>query len=359
MFRTAFGVTRRQQAVSSLVALISLVAVVAAAFGAWRLAGTAATAVIGVAALVTLDVRRRSGELARHVKTAAMSSEALLTRQKYEFSSGVTNATIIDAVETSRKELMSAVELLSGQAPGGDSLGGTAHALVEQQRSQELLGKRLATLVKTQTREMEALLQLYSRVQPTEPMPPSGKWALNPQGLLNLYALVQRHRPKVVLELGSGTSTVWLGHALANNGEGRLVSVDHEREYAEQSAAMVGLHRDEIAPTEVRHAPLVDVTVTGQDFRWYDPHLLADVQGIDLLIVDGPPERTGPHARYPAVPVLREQLAVGALVILDDAGRHDEQQIIERWIQETPGLVREPVSFGRQAVLRYAPGSGH
>jgi predicted O-methyltransferase YrrM len=358
MFRTAFGVTGRQQAVSWLVSASSLLAVVAFALGQWRLAAAVTVVVLGIGVLVILDVRRRSGEIARHVKTAAMSSEAMLTRQKYEFSSGVTNATIIDAVESTRKELMSAIELLSGSRPGGDSLERAAHALAEHERNQELLGKRLSNLVKTQTREIEALLQLYSRVDPREPMPPSGKWALNPQGLLNLYALVQRHRPQVVVELGSGTSTVWIGYALAPNGGGQLFSIDHDEEYAGQSSQMVRLHRDQMAPTEVRHAPLKEISVGGQAFRWYDAARLADIERIDLLIVDGPPARTGPQARYPAMPVLREQLSDGALVVLDDAGRDDEHKIIERWLQETPGLVREPVSLGRQAILRYAPGAG-
>ncbi len=42
------------------------------------------------------------------------------------------------------------------------------------------------------------------------------------------YALVREHRPRLVLEIGSGHSTRFLARALTDNGGGRLVAVDPE-----------------------------------------------------------------------------------------------------------------------------------
>ena len=64
--------------------------------------------------------------------------------------------------------------------------------------------------------------------------------------------------------------------------------------------------------------------------QWYDDAVVAAgldaaLQGdlIDLLLVDGPPAYAVGHglARYPALPVLRDRLAPGATVVLDDVER--------------------------------------
>ena len=51
-------------------------------------------------------------------------------------------------------------------------------------------------------------------------------------------------------------------------------------------------------------------------------------------MVDGPPEASGPLARYPAVPLLHPHFAKRARVILDDGARPDERVIAERWKNE-------------------------
>ncbi|HEX6325486.1 MAG TPA: class I SAM-dependent methyltransferase, partial [Jiangellaceae bacterium] len=223
--------------------------------------------------------------------------------------------------------------------------------------------KQISKVVKGQTREVEALLQLYRWVEPTEPMPPSGQWAMNPQGLLALFALVRRNRPRVVVELGSGTSTVWLAYGLAANGPvgdngssriGRLVSIDHEPEYADQTRAMVALHAGQIAPTEVRDAPLRPLSLGTDEFQWYSRDVFEDIREIDMLIVDGPPRRSGPLARYPAIPVLLDRLADNAIIVLDDATRKDEKQAAQRWMTEHAGITPESSPIGRLGVFRYS-----
>src|SRR3712207_7775099 len=51
---------------------------------------------------------------------------------------------------------------------------------------------------------------------------------------------------------------------------------------------------------------------------WYSTSALADVDEINLLLVDGPPGNTSKLARYPAVPALRDKLGPGATVMLDE-----------------------------------------
>ena len=213
-------------------------------------------------------------------------------------------------------------------------------------------------LSRGQMREAEGLHQLFGRFAPRAPMPSSGQWALNPTDLLALLHLIEQRRPAVVVELGSGTSSIWIGYALERLG-GRLVSVDHEPEYAGKTRRMVAAHGLHTV-VEVRDAPLRPVEVRGSTFDWYDVDALADVQEIDLLIVDGPPGSTGPMSRYPALDVLRHKLSRTATVFLDDMSREDEQETLRRWAEENPGTTIEPTLIGQHGLLSYtrvgAPG---
>jgi len=206
-------------------------------------------------------------------------------------------------------------------------------------------------LLRAQHRELEGLHQLFGGFTPRAPMPSTGQWALNPTDLLALLHLVERRRPALVVELGSGTSTVWLAYALERQG-GRLISLDNERTYADQTRATLRAHGLE-AVAEVRDAPLRQVTVRDTEFDWYDVTALADVDAVDLLVVDGPPGSVGPLSRYPALEVLRDRLAPGATVVLDDMSRDDEQETLRRWVAEHPGAVVEPTLLGQHGVLSF------
>jgi hypothetical protein len=99
-------------------------------------------------------------------------------------------------------------------------------ALVEKERltaaerqsaleaAQRRLGRDMSKIQREQTAETEALLQLFREFEPRAPMPSSGRWAMDPTRLLEVLFLIGRKLPKVVLELGSGTSSIWIACAL-------------------------------------------------------------------------------------------------------------------------------------------------
>jgi predicted O-methyltransferase YrrM len=206
-------------------------------------------------------------------------------------------------------------------------------------------------LLRAQTNEVEALLQLFRGFAPQAPMPPSGGFALNPTDLLDLLHLIRTRQPRLVLELGSGTSTVWIAYALAKSG-GKLVSLDHDAGYAEKTRIALAAHGlGEVA--EVRDAPLRPVVLDGRTFPWYDVSAVADLHEVDLLLIDGPPEKTGKDARYPAMRVLEDRLADSATVVFDDAHRQDEAEALRKWVETIEGLTEEGEALGRHAVLAY------
>ncbi|MFC7534254.1 O-methyltransferase [Actinoplanes sp. GCM10030250] len=201
-------------------------------------------------------------------------------------------------------------------------------------------------------REIEATVQLFQAFTPRAPMPSSGGFALNPTDLLEVLHLIRTRRPRRVLELGSGTSSVWIAYVLEKTG-GRLISLDHDAGYAAQTRAALTAH-GLTGVAEVRDAPLVPATIDERDYPWYDPETLADLSDIDFVLIDGPPERTGADARYPALHMIEKRLADQATIIFDDATRKDELAALAAWTERFEGLTREGELLGRHAVLSFS-----
>ncbi|MEN1944427.1 class I SAM-dependent methyltransferase [Luteimonas sp. MJ293] len=204
------------------------------------------------------------------------------------------------------------------------------------------------------SQSLEALSQLRELVPMKPPYPLLDGWAMDPVSMLSLLQLVVSRKPRLIVECGSGTSTVWLAAALRQIGSGRLVTLDHLGDYAQLTREALGEQKlEEIA--EVRCAPLLDFEVGGEEVKWYDPSAVSDLAGVDFLLVDGPPEATGPLARYPALPVMAHRLRAGALIVLDDTDRKDESQIIERWQSSFPQLGPSRAVGPRTSVMEWDP----
>lgn len=158
-------------------------------------------------------------------------------------------------------------------------------------------------------------------------------WALSPAGLRAVLGEVGRGR-RVVVECGSGASTVAIARRLRELGTGGVTSLEHEPGFAAATRARVeeeGLG----GWAAVVDAPLRVHPATG--VGWYDRSALAAVpDGIELLLVDGPPagEPEIERSRHPALLELGPRLVRGATVILDDALRPGEGWALERWREE-------------------------
>jgi tetratricopeptide (TPR) repeat protein len=169
-------------------------------------------------------------------------------------------------------------------------------------------------------------------------------WMLPDDFLDYVTGIVRLNKIGKVLECGSGRSTVRLAATGA-----KVVSLEHDARFAARTRKWLdesGLYAD------VRHAPIVD--------GWYDPSAWRDLDGIGLLLVDGPPGALSPLARAPALPLLAPRLAPGCYVILDDTHRDDEKQIVSFWTDN--GLLSHTETVvhakGEAVIGRYYP-RGH
>ncbi|MEQ8674224.1 MAG: class I SAM-dependent methyltransferase [Aggregatilineales bacterium] len=182
-------------------------------------------------------------------------------------------------------------------------------------------------------RQLEALTSIHALIKVRHPLPPMRIWAISPDFALLVLSLVTINRPKHIVELGSGTSTLISSYALQKIGEGKVTSLEHLAQFAKESERGVAKHGFEGTATVV-HAPLKTWEKDGQIWKWYDIKDKSALDKIDLLIVDGPPGFTCKLARYPALPELYDQLNEGAFILVDDVMRDDETEMINRWLDE-------------------------
>jgi len=206
--------------------------------------------------------------------------------------------------------------------------------------------KRLYTTI-------DARSGLGDLVTPRAPMPLLGGWALDADVMHMVMTLLWTHRPGLIVECGSGSSTIWLGYIVERFGKGRVIALEHDERYLATSRDLIRAHSLEDT-VEVRHAPLEswsDLTFGGT-YQWYTSKALEDLEDIELLLVDGPPSATGPLARYPAVPLLLPRCATHAVIVLDDTGRTDEQVISDRWLTAFPELERSVYGTNAAHIFR-------
>jgi len=199
--------------------------------------------------------------------------------------------------------------------------------------------------------QLQALIGLYAVVSPRSPLPPLGGYAITPEFAGLLVSLVRELKPRLIVEASSGVSTLLSGYCLEQLGAGSVVSLEHEEKYYRLSSAQVRRHGlDSIC--RVLHAPLKPYALNGKEWLWYDIDGLADLAApIDLLVIDGPPQAIQHQARYPALPLLYSRLSPQAVIVLDDADREDETQLIRRWLHEYPEFEYEHYPHFRGTVV--------
>lgn len=172
-----------------------------------------------------------------------------------------------------------------------------------------------------------------------------------------LYDTIIKRRPSVIVEYGSGLSTLIMAIALSRAGGGKLIAVEHDEEYYKKTRDLLknaGLF-DRV---ELLLCPLVEIEINGASYKWYSltettlENYVVESE-VDLLFVDGPPAATGPNARFPAYHVTKKFLSNDALIVLDDADRADEAAIVNQWIEESNGtlVAQHALSVRHGAVL--------
>lgn len=192
-----------------------------------------------------------------------------------------------------------------------------------------------------QDQRTQALFNIHSIVKPRFPLPYLTGWAAFPELISCILTEVKRSKPNHIVEIGSGSSTIITSYLLQELNNGHISSLDHDEAYGEKTRKELILHGLKDVAT-VYYRPLISHSINGKQYSWYDTsNLNLDKKSVGILVVDGPPEKTQSHARYPALPLFYEYLTDDAVVILDDAGRKEESETVEMWLKEFPEFSHE------------------
>ena len=176
-------------------------------------------------------------------------------------------------------------------------------------------------------RQTEAFNQLTNLLDFKAAIPATRSWAASPDLLLTISEIVKKNRPGLVVELGSGISTL----VTAKSGARKIISIDNSDAWGAKTVALLKEHK--VRGVDVRIAPLRPYA---NGSEWYDLDAIKDLKKIDLLIVDGPPGSKNPEARYPALQQFKDKLSPAAIVVIDDVNREGERKLAEDFAKALP-----------------------
>jgi|ERR1700752_166904 len=129
-----------------------------------------------------------------------------------------------------------------------------------------------------------------------------------------------------ILECGSGVTTILLG-ILCTPLKIDVWTLEHSPEWQKRLVRV--LESNHISGARVCSSPLVEYG----EFLWYDTPSDAMPKAFSLVVCDGPPGQTK-GGRYGLLPVMGERLPSGSVILLDDADRPGELELIKRWESE-------------------------
>lgn len=198
--------------------------------------------------------------------------------------------------------------------------------MLDIKKLEEIIDNKLNNYF-TQLEALNSIKQLFPEIVY---LPPTRGWAASPDFLLKLVELVIVDSPHYVVELGSGVSSIVLGAAINKFGHGNVISIDHDEEYSKKTKRLLEINLL-TATVQVYYSPLAYYNYKGNSWLWYGEQIDELKEEIDLLVIDGPPRALQSKSRFPALPVLISKLSNKATIVLDDANRENEKEVLAMW----------------------------
>ncbi len=220
------------------------------------------------------------------------------------------------------------------------------------------LGQDLPKYHASTYQAIESLFAIHREIDSLRTLPqmatPYGGFAISPDLARLIVEQVLLNKPVMIVELGSGASTILLGHVAETLPGTRVVSLEHDPLWYANTLIDLETHR--VHNVDLRYAPLTPIEIDSREYLWYSIEALKDLRDIDLVLVDGPPGDVGPKARFPAGPVLHPKCRDGCLWIVDDTVREDEQEVVRHWMDTMKlDLLFERVWRKKGATVLRAP----
>jgi hypothetical protein len=219
----------------------------------------------------------------------------------------------------------------------------------------DTLTKSIKTEVTNATKQLEAFFGIKSYFETGEVIGELHGWPVSPD--LGLYLIQQLEATPydLVIEFGSGTSTQLMAKTLAviaqrqpSRSKPVQVAFEHLSNYHEKTLSV--LQQSGLADSVyLHHTPLVPYQAPdGSAYAYYECEAYLKVLSQEIgnktdlrifVLVDGPPESTGLHARYPALPILLKHFKHALIdLVLDDYNRTGEKEVVQKWVEDLHSL---------------------
>jgi predicted O-methyltransferase YrrM len=163
-----------------------------------------------------------------------------------------------------------------------------------------------------------------------------GIWSMCPTTLNFIESEIQSRKPNLVLELGSGLSTICLAQYMYDQyGSSDRIYVCSVEQDAEVIKSTLDRLRAFGLAQHVRifHAPLLEQTIEGHRGPCYSlpAEFVSAMKRLqpDFVVIDGPSAEPG--ARFGTLPLIQAYLRRTARFYLDDALRDGELTAAARW----------------------------
>lgn len=319
----------------------------------WGVATLLLLVVIGALTAVVLRELRRTARMQK--KVLDQTKKTAEQTKKFEAIGAERIGALRNSFDTSARrmaEIVRALEPLRAQIAASGTVANRMDVVLNEGLATAPALRHLEEIVRRSSRDTTAQLEAYdyltTLVQPPVLLPATRGWAASPDYLALLVETVLAERPQLVVDLGSGLTTIWTALAIRAHGlDTRIVALDHDAHYIGLTHQV--LQRCDVADiVEIRHAPLE--TDQSDGLTWYSSAALEGLTNIDLLSIDGPPG-SGTMARFPALPRLADHLAETCTILLDDAHRPDERAAVKQWLADDPRLTASDRFFEKGVVV--------
>lgn len=202
---------------------------------------------------------------------------------------------------------------------------------------------KISNKIDTSSQNVIRQLEAYIGIQKYVDMPLNlHGWPISPDIALFMAQQIEMNEYDLILEFGSGTSTLLFASIVKNLKEKndrktKVIALDHHEKYYTQTKDQLDAYKlNKFA--KVKHAPLITYIDLKDKYKYYDCEAVFEQLALKekynkiFVLVDGPPGATGPLARVPALSHLLKFFSNKEIhLVLDDYHRDEEQTIANKW----------------------------
>jgi len=204
--------------------------------------------------------------------------------------------------------------------------------------------------LESRIQELQSHISLHSNINLNYPLPPSDGWHASPIFLHHIVSLINEVKPKLLIEAGSGNSTLISAYFLKCQKFGRLISLEHDMDYQKRTSDLLLLNDlDSIA--KVEYSPITDHYIDNHPYQWYDISKLSNDELIDMMIIDGPPKMLVDDYLYPVLPLFYTRLSDKATILIYNGKRNTVERTINLWKEKYNDIISKYIDMDRGAYL--------